>query len=46
MPDVRKYEHLLPAGGDDILDLLDRELTRGGRHAIYLKALAAAERLF
>ncbi len=45
MPDVRKYDHLLPAGKEDILDLLNQELMRGGKHGIYLKSLAAAETL-
>ena len=30
MPDVRLYEHMLPAAKENILDLLDRELMRGG----------------
>ncbi len=46
LPDGREYVHLLPAGGDDAFHLLDDELTFGGRHRVYLKALAAAERLF
>lgn len=45
MPDVRHYDHLLPTGKEAVLDLLDRELMRGGKHTIYLKALAAAEPL-
>jgi glucose-6-phosphate dehydrogenase assembly protein OpcA len=44
-PCVRKHDHLLPAGKEDILDLLDQELMRGGKHTIYLRSLAAAESL-
>jgi hypothetical protein len=43
--DGREYVHLLPAGHDDVGSLLDDELTFGGRHRVYLKALAAAQKL-
>jgi glucose-6-phosphate dehydrogenase assembly protein OpcA len=45
LPDAREYLYLLPAGPDEIVDLLDEEMTRGTRHNIYLRALAAAEPL-
>ncbi len=35
--------HLMPASQDDLIHLLDEELTLGGRHRVYLKALAALE---
>ena len=35
--------HLLPASSYDLVTLLDEELTLGGRHRVYLKALAALE---
>jgi glucose-6-phosphate dehydrogenase assembly protein OpcA len=38
-------EHVMPADGDDLPSLLDEELASGGRHRVYLKALAAAEPL-
>lgn len=41
--DGRTYQHLLPAGHDDIASLLDDELTFGGQHRVYAKALAVAE---
>ena len=37
--DVRLTRHLVPA------DILDEELSRGSRHGIYLRTLAAAEAL-
>ena len=33
--------HLLPASNDELVNLLDEELTLGGRHRVYLKALEA-----
>lgn len=45
LADGRRYQHLLPAGPDDISGLLDEEMMRGGRHRVYLKALAQAEPL-
>jgi glucose-6-phosphate dehydrogenase assembly protein OpcA len=33
--------HLLPASNDELVNLLDEELTLGGRHRVYLKALNA-----
>jgi glucose-6-phosphate dehydrogenase assembly protein OpcA len=41
IPDGRVYQHVLPAGSDDLCSLLDEELTRGGKHRVYLKALQA-----
>jgi glucose-6-phosphate dehydrogenase assembly protein OpcA len=46
LPDGRAYTHLLPAGCDDVGNLLDEELTLGGRHQVYLKALRTAEPLW
>ncbi|MEQ1854275.1 MAG: glucose-6-phosphate dehydrogenase assembly protein OpcA [Chthoniobacteraceae bacterium] len=43
--DGRGTRHLLPADSDDLADILDEELASGGRHRVYLKALAAAESL-
>lgn len=40
------HQHLLPGGREDIASLLDDELTFGGRHRVYLKALAVAQTLF
>jgi glucose-6-phosphate dehydrogenase assembly protein OpcA len=45
LPDGRTYSHLLPAGSDEIGGLLDEEITLGGRHRVYMKALAAAQPL-
>lgn len=33
--------HLLPASNDELVNLLDEELTLGGQHRVYLKALEA-----
>lgn len=41
--DGRVSQHLLPAGADDQVGLLNEELTRGGRHRVYLKALEIVE---
>lgn len=38
----REFQHLLPASADDLTTLLDEELTLGGRHKVYQRALAAA----
>jgi hypothetical protein len=43
--DGRSSHHLLPADSEDLADILDEELASGGRHRVYLKALAAAEPL-
>jgi glucose-6-phosphate dehydrogenase assembly protein OpcA len=43
--DGRKTDHLVPAGKDDLIELLNEELMRGGKHKVYLRALAAAEPL-
>lgn len=37
----RRFHHLLPAGPGTTLELLDEEMTRGARHTLYLRALAA-----
>ena len=41
LPGERHFTHLLPAGPDTTLDLLEEEMTRGPRHSIYLRALEA-----
>ena len=43
LPDGRNYQHLLPAGSDELGDLLCEEVNLGGRHRVYLKALAGAQ---
>jgi glucose-6-phosphate dehydrogenase assembly protein OpcA len=45
MPDGREYHHLLRSGRDETVSLLNEELTRGGRHQVYLHALDAVEPL-
>ena len=41
LPGDRHFQHLLPAGPTTALELLDEEMTRGARHTLYLRALAA-----
>ena len=41
----RQEHHLIPAGRDELIELLNEELMRGGKHEVYLRALAAAESL-
>jgi len=41
LPGDRHFQHLLPAGPATTLELLDEEMTRGARHTLYLRALAA-----
>ncbi len=43
--DGRLARHLVPADSTALADILDEELSRGSRHGIYLRALAAAEAL-
>ena len=43
--DGRLARHLVLADSTDLADILDEELSRGSRHGIYLRALAAAEAL-
>jgi len=43
--DGRSARHRLPADSADLADILDEELATGGRHRVYLKALAATEPL-
>ncbi|HEY2343602.1 MAG TPA: glucose-6-phosphate dehydrogenase assembly protein OpcA [Chthoniobacteraceae bacterium] len=45
-PDGRVFQHLMPAGKEDIPSLLDDELTFGGAHKVYSKALAGAVAVF
>jgi len=44
--DGRLSHSLFPAGSDTADGLINEELQRGGRHRVYLKALAIAEELF
>ncbi len=41
LPGSRALQHLLPAGPLTTLELLEEEMTRGARHTLYLRALAA-----
>ncbi len=41
----RSHQHLVPAGKNDLITLLDEELMRGGKHLVYLNALATTEPL-
>ncbi|MEI8341948.1 MAG: glucose-6-phosphate dehydrogenase assembly protein OpcA [Verrucomicrobiota bacterium] len=41
-----ELNHLLPAGKTDIIHLLNEELMLGGKHQVYLKAVAATEQLW
>lgn len=43
--DGRTYQHLIPAGDEELIKLLDEELMRGGKHLVYLRALTAAQAL-
>lgn len=45
LTDGRVFERMLPPAHDNVLELLDIELVRGGTHYIYTKTLAAAEPL-
>lgn len=45
LPDGHQFDHLLPLGEDDLVGLLNTELSRGSKHEVYLKVLAAAEPL-
>lgn len=45
LPGDHEFHYLLPGGPEEIVDLLDEEMTRGSRHSIYLKALTIAEPL-
>ena len=45
-PNGCELHHLLPPGRDDVIHLLNEELMRGGRHQVYLRALAATEQLW
>ena len=40
-PGGQRLQHLLPAGPDTTLELLDEEMTRGARQTVYLRALEA-----
>ena len=41
LPAGQRFQHLLPAGPETTLELLDEEMTRGARQAVYLRSLAA-----
>lgn len=41
-----EQNHLLPAGQNDVLSLLNSELMLGGRHQVYLRATAVIEKLW
>jgi glucose-6-phosphate dehydrogenase assembly protein OpcA len=41
----RSYRHLLPSGNNRSTSLLAEELALGGRHRVYIKALAVAKEL-
>jgi glucose-6-phosphate dehydrogenase assembly protein OpcA len=45
LADGRTYHHLLPAGNNRSTSLLAEELSLGGRHRVYIKALAVAKEL-
>lgn len=45
-PDGCELHHLLPPGKNEVIDLLNEELMLGGKHQIYLRALAAIEQLW
>ena len=41
LPDGRESHYLMPGGNDGIVCLLNDELMSGGKHKVYLKAMAA-----
>jgi len=41
LPDGRESHYLMPGGKEDIVSLLNDELMSGGKHKVYLRALAA-----
>jgi glucose-6-phosphate dehydrogenase assembly protein OpcA len=45
LPNGPEYHHLLPAGNNRTTSLLTEELALGGRHRVYIKALAVATEL-
>lgn len=45
LTDGRHYHHLVPAGDDELIKLLDEELMRGGKHLVYVRSLTAAQAL-
>lgn len=46
LADGHEFDHLLPAGNNQTINLLAEELALGGRHRVYIKALAVAKELF
>jgi len=45
LADGRAYHHMLPGGNNRSTSLLKEELALGGRHRVYMKALAVAKEL-
>ncbi len=45
LADGRSYHHMLPGGNNQSTSLLKEELALGGRHRVYIKALAVAKEL-
>lgn len=43
LPGRPAVQHLFPAGADELAPLLGEEVSLGGQHRVYLKAIAAAE---
>jgi len=39
------FHHMVPPGKDNIVDLFNEELMRGGKHKVYLRSLTAVESL-
>lgn len=45
LADGHTFQHLLPAGNNESIKLLEEELALGGRHRVYIKALAVTKAL-
>ncbi|MGB8356268.1 MAG: glucose-6-phosphate dehydrogenase assembly protein OpcA [Chthoniobacteraceae bacterium] len=45
LPGGQDLHHMVPPGKDDIVDLFNEELMRGGKHKVYLRSLTAVESL-
>lgn len=45
LADGHEFQHLLPAGNNQTINLLAEELSLGGRHRVYIRALAVAQAL-
>jgi glucose-6-phosphate dehydrogenase assembly protein OpcA len=46
LPEIPSVHYLMPEGKEDIVSLLDDELMSGGKHQVYLKAIAAISKAF